>query len=102
MHEYTPTCGASAMSKDVAFSITLTRRQRVIASTSGTAYDSILSLHSGACPNEFACDDDSAGGGASQIDRVLEPGTYFLVLDAYRATESGDYLLEVIVQDPPA
>jgi hypothetical protein len=102
MHEYTPTCGASAMSKDVAFSITLTRRQRLIASTSGTAYDSILSLHSGSCPNEFACDDDSAGGGAGQIDRVLEPGTYFLVLDAYRATESGDYLLEVVVQDPPA
>ena len=102
LHDYTPICGASGMSKDVAFTLTLTSRRRVIASSAGTAYDSILSLHAGSCPNEFGCDDDSAGGGAGLLDRVLDPGTYFFVIDAYRATESGDYLLEVIVQDPPA
>ena len=101
MHDYTPTCGASGMAKDVAFSLTLTTRRRVIASTSGTSYDSILSLHAGRCPNEFGCDDDSAGGGAGLLDRVLDPGAYFFVIDAYRATESGDYLVEVLVQDPP-
>jgi len=102
LHDYTPICGASGMAKDVAFSLTLTTRRRVIASTAGTTYDSVLSVHAGSCPNEFGCDDDSAGGGAGLLDRLLDPGTYFYVIDAYRATESGDYLLEVIVQDPPA
>ena len=41
----TAACGAMAMSPDAAFSLTLTERRRVTASTDGTAFDTVLHMH---------------------------------------------------------
>jgi hypothetical protein len=103
MHQYAPTsCGSSGTARDVVFSLTLPTRQRVIASTVGSTFDTILYILGSACAgSDIACDDDGGGGGgASLIDRTLDPGTHFFVLDAFSSTGAGDYTLEVLVQDP--
>ncbi|GAB4205629.1 MAG: hypothetical protein OHK0013_21670 [Sandaracinaceae bacterium] len=103
MHQYAPTsCGSSGAARDVVFSLTLPTRRRVVASTVGSTFDTILYILGSACAgSDLACDDDGGGGGgASLIDRTLDAGTYYLVLDAFSSTGGGDYTLEVLVQDP--
>jgi hypothetical protein len=103
MHHYAPTsCGSSGSARDVAFTLTLPARRRVIASTVGSTFDTILYILGSACAGpDIACDDDGGGsGGASLIDRTLDPGTYYFILDAFSSTGAGEYTLEVLVQDP--
>lgn len=103
MHQYAPSsCGSSGTARDVVFSLTLPARQRVTASTVGSTFDTVLYILGSTCSgSDIACDDDGGGGGgASLIDRTLEAGTYYFVLDAFSTTGGGDYTLEVLVQDP--
>jgi hypothetical protein len=103
MHHYAPSsCGSSGTARDAVFSLTLPTRQRVTASTVGSTFDTVLYILGSACSgSDIACDDDGGGGGgASLIDRTLEAGTYYFVLDAFSTTGAGDYTLEVLVQDP--
>ncbi len=103
LHDYTPSTCASSTStaKDAVFELTLTSRQRVVASTADSTIDTVLYLLDASCRSELACDDDSAGAGDSLIDRVLEPGTYHFVVDAYGSSSFGDYFFEVQVLPPP-
>ncbi|MEO0325030.1 MAG: hypothetical protein AAF447_18865 [Myxococcota bacterium] len=96
-------CGSNARSPDAAFELTLTDRRRVIANTDGSAYDTVLHLHNTTCVTEaeFACNDNfGAGATWSFLDRTLNPGTYFFVVDGFGASASGDYLLEIEVLEP--
>lgn len=101
MHDYAPvSCGSSGTGRDAVFSLTLTTRRRVIASTAGSMLDTVLYILGGACGPELACDDDGAGSGDSLIDRTLDPGTYFFVVDAFSSSAAGDYILEILVEPP--
>ena len=96
-------CGSNARSPDAAFELTLTERRRVVASTDGSAYDTVLHLHNTTCVSEaeFACNDNFMGGVTwSFLDRTLNPGTYFFVVDGFGSSASGDYLLEIEVLEP--
>lgn len=98
----TRTCGSNAGSPDVAFVLMLTERRRVIANTSGSSYDTVLHLHTGSCASgaEVACDDDGADGSTSFLERVLEPGIHFFVVDGFGMSSAGDYVFEVEVLAP--
>ncbi len=98
----TRSCGASARSKDVAFRLELDRTQRVVAHTGGSGFDTVLHLHSDSCMSEgeVACDDDGGDGSASRIDRTLEAGIHFLIVDGWGSSNQGDYFLEVQVLEP--
>jgi hypothetical protein len=98
----TATCGGMAQSPDAVFRLDLRSRRRVIASTEGSTFDTVLHLHGGTCRSggELACDDDGGEGTASLLDRVLDPGTYHLVVDGFGMGSIGDYVLEVVVTDP--
>jgi hypothetical protein len=98
----TRTCGSNAGSPDVAFVLMLTERRRVIADTSGSSYDTVLHLHTGSCASgaEIACDDDGSDGSASFLERVLEPGMHFFVVDGFGMSSAGDYVFEVQVLAP--
>jgi hypothetical protein len=102
LHDYAPVaCGSSGTAKDAVFELSLTTRQRVIASTAGSTIDTVLYMLGSSCSPELACDDDSAGSGDSLLDRTLEPGTYFFVVDAFSSATAGEYFLEVLVEPAP-
>ncbi|MBK8173248.1 MAG: putative metal-binding motif-containing protein [Sandaracinaceae bacterium] len=102
-NDYTGSCGSSAESKDAAFVLVLTSSKHVVASTTGSAFDSVLLLQSAPCGTgrEIECDDDDAGeGGDSLIERTLEAGTYYFIVDGFGTGNAGAYFLEVVVTDP--
>jgi len=92
-------CGSGATSNDAVYQLTLTSRSRVIASTDGSSFDTVLHLHTATCTDrgESFCDDDGGEGSASLIDQMLDPGTYYIVVDGFGASSSGSYTLEVTV-----
>ncbi|MCZ7683287.1 MAG: hypothetical protein M5U28_32605 [Sandaracinaceae bacterium] len=95
-------CGSGAASADAAFRLTLTARRRVVLSTEGSAYDTVLHVHRDACVSgaELYCDDDGGAGATSLLDRVLDAGTYYVIVDGFGAGSRGAYVLDVLVTDP--
>ena len=98
----TALCGSGAMSNDVAFRLDLTSRKRVVATTDGSAFDTVLHLHTGMCVSmgEVACNDDGGEGSTSRIDRTLDAGTHYFVVDGWSSGRAGEYFFEVTVSDP--
>ncbi len=91
--------------KDVVYRLVLAERSRITLDTTGSAFDTVLYVRSGAaCPGETeaACDDNGAGGSASRIVTTLEAGTYWVVLDGTAPAEAGAYTLTVGVTPSPA
>jgi hypothetical protein len=96
------TCGGMARSPDAVFRIDLPARRRVVASTAGSSYDTVLHIHADACRDggDIACDDDGGEGVTSLLDRTLAAGTYYIVVDGFGMGSRGPYVLEVTVSDP--
>ncbi|MCS6857461.1 MAG: putative metal-binding motif-containing protein [Sandaracinaceae bacterium] len=101
-HNHNPTgCAVRSNAPDAVFAINLSRRSRVIASTHGSSFDTVLYVLDSLCTTELACNDDTASGTASEIDTVLNPGRYHLVVDGFAASDAGSYLLEVQIETMP-
>lgn len=98
----TSTCGSMATANDAVFRLDLTATKRVVASTEGSAFDTVLHLHTTMCTSgaEAACDDDGGDGTTSVLDRVLSPGSHYFVVDGFGAGSAGAYIFEVMVSDP--
>jgi hypothetical protein len=64
------------------------------ASSSGT-YTLNVSDVTNTSSDQLACDDDSAGMGASMIERDLTTGDYWVVLKGGAAADAGDYSVSV-------
>ena len=86
-------------SNDAVFRLDLTARSRVIASTEGSTFDTVLHVHRGMCTAgaDLYCDDDGGAGVTSLIDQMIDPGTYYIVVDGFGSFSSGSYTLEVTV-----
>ncbi|MDH5493431.1 MAG: putative metal-binding motif-containing protein [Myxococcales bacterium] len=95
-------CGLGASSADAFFRFDLTTPRRLIATTDGSAFDTVLHLHRGACGSlsEIGCDDDGGEGTRSRLDLPLEAGTYLLVVDGFGSGAAGRYELEVQLAAP--
>ncbi len=91
---YTGTCNSGA-GGDAVFMFTLTAARHVVIDTGGSAFDTSLSLWSGAAPTYVICNDDSIGR-QSRIERDLGIGTYYAVVDGF-ATSEGPYILNLQV-----
>ena len=85
---------------EVIFELVLEQYSRVIFETlhpEANRYDTTLYIRSD-CSNpetEIACNDDGGDSTLSRIERDMEPGTYYIILDGYSSTSVGDYLLDV-------
>jgi len=82
--DYAGTCAGNGV--DRVYRISLDTRSQLV--TEATGFDTVLYLRGDDCLNvdaEVACNDDSSPPGAygSRIDVVLDPGDWFLFLDAY-------------------
>lgn len=104
LNDYTTSlCGAGASSRDAVFRLDLAATKRVVASTDGSAFDTVLHVHEGSCTSggERYCDDDSGDGSrTSLIDRTLDAGRWYFVVDGWGSSSAGSYLFEVMVSDP--
>ncbi len=89
---------ASASGSEVAYQLDLASDSRVVLTTDGSEFDTVLHVRSGDCADgpEIACNDDGGAGTQSMI--VLEhltAGTYFIFVDGFGSTSNGTYYLDV-------
>jgi hypothetical protein len=105
--EYDGWCTSAGGGPDVVYVMTITARSHVILDTcgSGTSFDTVIYLYQSICGSgsHTACDDDGCSP-RSRIDTVLDPGTYYLIVDGYRSDDLGGFDLHVSVSpvSPPA
>lgn len=101
-------CGGDA--GEAVFFFVLNEPSFVHLDSSGTSFDSVLYVRTGACNSgkEIGCDDDGGGSLAASLDfTILYPGTYFVFLDGYTidpngGANEGPFQLNVdIVPNPP-
>jgi hypothetical protein len=88
--------------REMVYVLEVPQRQRVVLEVDAR-YDSVLYVRKDDCSDEGAeveCNDDAPNGGRnkSRIERVLEPGKYFVFVDGYN-TEAGSYKLTVSTSD---
>lgn len=93
-------CGTSTSSPDVWFKyVPASNGTATFSLCDGTAYDSVLSVHSG-CPgtsaNQLGCDDDYCGGGGpSQVTISVTAGNTYIVRVTGWNGSTGSYSLTV-------
>jgi hypothetical protein len=93
-NDYSSTCGGSGA--DVVYRVVLTQRSRLEASTCGGAsWNTILHLRNGCPGTEITCSDNACDL-QSSIDRLLDPGTYYIMVDSPGA-DSGPFSLSVTI-----
>jgi hypothetical protein len=88
--------------REIVYVLEVPQRQRVTLDVEAR-YDSVLYVRKDDCSDESAeveCNDDAPNGGRtrSRIERVLEPGKYFVFVDGYNQ-EQGSYKLTVTTSD---
>lgn len=104
VHQTTPTCNSTSTAVEDVWKFTITEPTGIEAQSFG--YDTVLSLRTGAteaaCLDDspaatVACSDDSAPPGdfGSRISALLQPGTYYLLVDGFDASQFGPYTLRV-------
>jgi hypothetical protein len=102
------TCGGDA--GEAVFYFVLGQPTKVHLDTAGTSFDSVIYIRRGACEDgkEVACDDDTGGQWAAQVDiPILYPGTYFVFVDGYTidpqgGPNEGPFVLNVkLTPNPP-
>lgn len=107
LHQAVPTCNRTSRSVESVYTFTLTERMGLEARVTG--YDTVLHLRrkssdSGAADcvdntpaRTVACSDDASppGNYGSRIAVALEPGTYYLIVDGFDASQRGPFTLKV-------
>jgi len=104
VHQTTPTCNATSKAVEDVWKFTITQPTGFEAQSHD--YDTVLSLRKGpdtaACLDDspaatIACSDDSAPPGdfGSRIFAMLQPGTYYLIVDGFDTTSHGPYRLRM-------
>ncbi|MBW2261224.1 MAG: putative metal-binding motif-containing protein [Deltaproteobacteria bacterium] len=77
---------------DAWFTFTLTSAATVTLSTAGTDYYNVLYVRRDSCTGtEVGCDP----GYTSELTLSLTAGTYYVIVDAYSTSYTGDYVLTV-------
>jgi hypothetical protein len=90
-------------SRELVYQLSVPQRERVTIEVEAR-FDSVLYVRKDDCndPNaEVDCNDDAPDRTHSRIDRVLEPGTYFVFVDGY-ARDVGSFKMTVTTTDVPA
>ncbi|MFO0578020.1 MAG: lysyl oxidase family protein [Polyangia bacterium] len=107
VHQSVPTCNSTSRAVEDVYSFTITEPTGFEATTHD--YDTVLSLRKedpatpqSECLDDraaatVACSDDSSPPGdyGSRIAVLLQPGTYYLLVDGFDDTQFGPYTLKV-------
>jgi subtilisin-like proprotein convertase family protein len=84
---------------DVVHSVALLSRQRVRATLATPTFNGALYVTDTCASGSYACQDTQPAGGVEMLDVHLDPGTWFLVVDALDENQEGTYSLDVQVTD---
>jgi hypothetical protein len=95
------TCAKNS-ARELVYELDVPRRQRVTIEVDAH-FDSVLYIRKDECAEEkaeVACNDDPPEGGRNQsrIEKVLEPGKYFVFVDGY-SQEGGSFKMTVSATD---
>lgn len=96
-------CGSSSRSPDAIFRHVATEACLLTASTCGSEYDTVLSIHSGCPPteeNELVCNDDSCGLQSTAAYEVEAGESYWIRVSGYNGA-SGSFTLGLSCAEPP-
>jgi hypothetical protein len=93
---------AQTSARELVYELDVPRRQRVTVVVQAH-FDSVLYIRKDDCADEkaeIACNDDAPEGGRNQsrIEKVLEPGKYFVFVDGY-SQEGGSFKITVSTSD---
>jgi len=102
-NEGSANCGNSRDSRDRFYRFTATESCLLRASTCGSDFDTVLSIHSGCPPardNEIECNDDACGL-QSVVSATVEAGQVYWIRVAGYGNSSGGYTLAVECGDIP-
>src|SRR3990167_1634452 len=107
-NEVTPTCNALSAANDLIYSFSIPQsvgkvgleaRSYSNSVRSLEEYDTVLEIRSNCfdSTSKLDCSDDATPPGflGSRINVLLEPGTYFLIVDGFSNTQFGPYVLEL-------
>lgn len=95
--------GASDGAPEQVLGLELQERRRVLIDTQGSGYRTLLNLRRGDdCPGKEVSGGCvvSASVGQTYLDRVLDPGRYWLQVDGL-AGDFGPWVLDVFLTEPP-
>lgn len=98
-HEYAGSCGPSD-SRELVYELDVAHRERVSIEVEAH-FDSVLYIRKDDCTDngaEIDCNDDAPDRTRSRIERVLEPGKYFVFVDGY-GHEAGAFKMTVTASD---
>jgi hypothetical protein len=98
-HENAGSCGPSD-SRELVYELDVSHRERVTIEVEAR-FDSVLYIRKDDCADanaEVDCNDDGPDRTHSRIERVLEPGKYFVFVDGY-GQESGTFKMNVSASD---
>lgn len=98
-HEYAGSCGPSD-SRELVYELDVVHRERVTIEVEAH-FDSVLYIRKDDCTDngaEIDCNDDAPDRTRSRIERVLEPGKYFVFVDGY-GHEAGSFRMTVTASD---
>ncbi len=98
-NDATGTCGQSATSPDVWYSLTVGCAATYTITTCGSSYDTVLGLYSACGGSVIACNDDHAGAGCpsgldSAITTALTAGSYRIRVAGYNGA-TGNFNLSI-------
>ncbi len=92
-------CGGGGGAAAIAYRLNLPQPTVIIASTAGSAFDTVLDLRSSDCDgtaSEVACHDDvSSSNNTSRLTQTLPAGNYFLIVQGADTSALGNYVLNV-------
>lgn len=98
-HENAGSCGPSD-SRELVYELDLTQRERVTIEVEAR-FDSVLYVRKDDCNDanaEVDCSDDAPDRSHSRIERVLDPGRYFVLVDGY-GHDAGAFKMTVALSD---
>ncbi len=91
--------GCNGSGAETAYTIDITERTTLVITTDfpETTLDTVLYVRS-VCRDpatEIGCNDDTDSGRAATLTVDVDPGSYFIIVDAHHTVSSGDYKLSV-------
>ena len=97
-------CVPDSSSPDSVYRLRVTRRSYVEVTLETPNHDGVLHLRRSAtdAATELACNDDAEGGSTSRsvVRANLDPGTYFVFVDGFAASNAGRFSLRYTTGEP--